>query len=752
MRVCLAVVLFFCLFLNGFAQNKNTIIIEGKVFDQKNKFPLAYVSFSLRNNRIGTISNTEGAFKLVLPNSFLGDSVHISHLGYKTKMLSVSEASRGFNVFLEESEVNLDEVVISAYSANSLLRKTIQKIPENYFESPYTSQGFYRIVTRKNQNYLQLSEAVFELYHSTESEKENQFHLVKMRAIRDEKNAKGLNIGLRPRYIMESDLVNNLNSIDLLNKKGIKQHEFKLEGSTTYDGEDVYVISFDQKKGLKKARYKGKLYIDSKTFAFIHIDYSLSPRGIFYFKYGSASQRALMATMGIRITMPKNEHQISYKKIGNKYYLSGAVNDAILNFKSAQAHFDFVADSRVDYLVTHIETENVEPFQESNLLNLGYLIEKQDSPYDSTFWDDYTIILSRLDFGTIAEGLQAKNKANETKSEIESRLYKYPKDKQDRMDAILSYYNRKGLFNGNVLIENEGEILFQKSYNDSLTNNKNDTQFRIGSAGKTFTSMLTMMLEHEGKLNVNDTVGKFLPEFVHGHLSIKQLLTHQSGMSDFLAKAKYADGFFSRSYSLEEMVDKFCSDTLEFKPGTKFRYSNSGFVVLSLLIEKITQQRYGQVLQERIFNKLKMNDSYFGSPVDTVNLTIGYLYGKPEPRYFVENVGGAGGITSTTEDLLLWSRALDQEMLLPKEKINNLFVPRVAYTDWEASYGYGWMIDSTLFDVSGKHKVVYHPGTDLGFYSMFLKQPDKKITIILLNNTGDFPRFEISDLILNELN
>ena len=147
-----------------------------------------------------------------------------------------------------------------------------------------------------------------------------------------------------------------------------------------------------------------------------------------------------------------------------------------------------------------------------------------------------------------------------------------------------------------------------------------------------------------------------------------------------------------------------------------------------------------------------MTNSYFGESTDSTNLVTGFMYGKPEPKYYVQNVGGAGGITSTTADLIKWSNALDTSQLLPTSKIEQLIAPKAEYNDWDAYYGYGWMIDRYMFGSSKRHKIYYHPGTDFGFYSMFIKQPDNGITIILLNNTGDFPRFEITELILNELN
>ena len=131
---------------------------------------------------------------------------------------------------------------------------------------------------------------------------------------------------------------------------------------------------------------------------------------------------------------------------------------------------------------------------------------------------------------------------------------------------------------------------------------------------------------------------------------------------------------------------------------------------------------------------------------------IGYHYGQPEPTYPIENVLGAGGITTTAKDLIIWSEAMDQPDLLTPQLHAALFEPHAEYKEWKGFYGYGWMIDQYQFKTSKKHKIVYHPGTDMGFYSMFVKQPDEKITIVLLSNYGDFPRFDITDLILEVLN
>jgi CubicO group peptidase (beta-lactamase class C family) len=730
------------------AQN---IVIEGVIKDSKQKKALPYANIFLQKNYLGTISNQKGQFKIIIPEDKGNDSLVVSYIGYKTQSFCISESKNPLVVVLEEDSATLNEVVITGYTAESIINRAIEKIPSNYFSQPYKFKGFYRVTSKKDNSYIHLSEAVFDIYQSKIDNLKQQFKLEKMRAIKDEKASKGIDLGLKPNGIYGFDIVNNDDEVELLNKEGLKLHKFKLEESEFINGEELYKISFDQ-KDIKKSGYKGYMLIDKETFAFVYFNIQLSPKGVTYYKFGDASTRAIMKIVGINIDMSKNNYQIQYKRFGEKYYLNNVGNDATLTFKSNREHYNFKADTRVDYLITKIETENVKQFTSEETLGQGKFIEQQNSIYDVAFWKNYNIILPTSDFIEIASKLEANNKANDIKIKIEEQLNKLPKDKSIRVDSILSFYNNKNLFNGNILITSEGKIILEKSYNNAITDNKLNSQFRIGSLSKTFTSMIIAQLVNENKMNYGDTIGKYLPNYSNGKVTISQLLSHQSGIPNFLANDIYLSKILTGKYPLEEVVSLFCSDTLEFESGSKFEYSNSNFVILSLIAEKIIGKDYGEILSQYIFKPLNMKDTYYGEIKDRENLVTAFLYGKPEPIYDAQNVGGAGGITSTASDLLKWSSALDNEQLLSKSKIEYILSQKAEYNDWDAYYGYGWMIDRYMFSASKKHKINYHPGTDFGFYSMFVKQPDLGITIILLNNTGEFPRFEITELILNELN
>ena len=382
------------LFLAYFLFSKITIgqniVIEGVIKDSKQKGALPYANIFLQKNYSGTVSNQNGQFRIIIPAEKSSDSLVVSYIGYKTQTFSITNTKSPLEVFLEEDRSTFKEVVITGYTAESIVKKAIDKISTNYCSQPFKHTGFYRVTSKKDNSYIHLSEAVFDIYQSKIDNPKEQFKLEKMRAIKDEKASRGIDLGLKPSSIYGFDIVNNANEVELLNTKGFRLHQFKLEESEFIEGKEFYKISFDQ-KDVKKSGYKGFMLIDKETLAFVYFDIQLSPKGLAYFKFGDASTRALMKIVGINIDMSRNNYQIRYKKFGDKYYLNNVGNDATLIFKSDREHYNFKADTRVDYLITKIETENVIPFKDEETLGQGKFIEQQNSIYDADFWKNYNI-------------------------------------------------------------------------------------------------------------------------------------------------------------------------------------------------------------------------------------------------------------------------------------------------------------------------------------------------------------------------
>lgn len=738
----------------SFSQQQ-TISINGQIADEQNN-PVASATIRLLKNGTGTISNQSGFFKINILQSFQLDTVLISSVGYTLKKIAVSELTHDkINLvqLISKTEI-LQEVFLKANDPLTIIESAIEKIPINYLNTAHISHGFYRLNTKKGNEHLALSEAVFDiLNYGYGTDKGSNFNLIKSRYIKDEKGIYNLSIGATPQQLYEADVVKNKSSSDLLDRKGLKKHHFRLLKTIRYNNSDTYVIGFDQKDDVKESLYTGKLYIDVESLAFVAIDCNRSEKGIQYAKVGNSSMRTLMKLMGVDIDIISESSFISYQKLNGKWLLSNVKSNTLLHCKSDRNFYDFPAKIQFDYVVTGIDTTNIQSFNTKETLGDKKLIEFQNVDGQADFWKDYNIILSDYNSDSIAKNIIAKNESFNLKKQVEKKLKSFPKDKSLRIDSILSFFHKKQAFNGSVLIKKDGKILLSKSYGladkEKNISASDTTQYRIGSLTKTFTSLLIMQLVAENKLSLQDTIGKYLPTFVHKHITIQQLLTHTSGVPSFTNDMEKILIVMRKEQSMKEIIYNLCSDPLEFASGSQFHYSNSGYTILAYIIEIITGKEYGQVLNEKIFVPLSMSQTSFGTnPANSK----GYYLGSIEPGYIIKNTAGAGGISSSVTDLLKWDEALKTDKLISQTILSQSFLPRAAYDDWDADYGFGWMIDKKMFGQSKSHKIIYHPGTDLGYYSMFVRQPDTDNLIIMLSNNGDFPRFDLTDLILDEIN
>ena len=738
-----------------FGQQINNI--SGKVTDEQNT-PLSSVTIRLKKSGIGIISNQAGFFRLTISQNLQKDTVLFTSIGYTSKKIAVRDlTSERTNLIqlVSKAEV-LREVIVSVKQIDpvTIIQAAIEKIPINYLNTPHISHGFYRINARKGEEHLLLSEAVFDiLNYGYTANKVNSFTLIKNRYIQDEKGIHGIDLGVKPKGLYEADVVKNINESAFLTKSGLKKHRFKLLKSILYNNADTYVIGFDQREDSKESLYTGKIFIDKVSLAFVSIEYRRSEKGIQYAQYGDGATRTLLKLLGMTIDIRGESHEVSYHNYNGKWAISDAKEIHIWNFQNAKQFYDFPARIQLDYIVTGIDTVNTEKFQSNASLGNNKLIEFQNTSNQIDFWKDYNILLSDYNSDSIARLLISKNEASSLKKQVEKKLKYFPKEKTARIDSVISFFYQKGAFNGSVLIKQNGKIILSKGYGladkEKTISASDSTQYRIGSLTKTFTSLLIMQLVAENKLSVQDTIGKYLPAYVHKHITIQQLLTHTSGIPSYTNNGEKLLSVMQKEQSLKEIVSSLCSDPLEFASGSQFHYSNSGYTILARIIEIITGKDYGQVLNERIFTPLSMFQTSFGTnPVNSK----GYHWGSIEPNYIIKNTAGAGGISSSITDLLKWDEALETDKLVSQTILSQSFLPRAAYYDWDADYGYGWMIDKNMFSQSKKHKIFYHPGTDFGYYSMFVRQPEEDHVIIMLSNYGDFPRFDLTDLILNEIN
>ncbi|MGH8125301.1 MAG: serine hydrolase domain-containing protein, partial [Rhodanobacteraceae bacterium] len=324
------------------------------------------------------------------------------------------------------------------------------------------------------------------------------------------------------------------------------------------------------------------------------------------------------------------------------------------------------------------------------------------------------------------------------------------RDLRTKIDRYMHAAVKVQHFMGSILVARDGRVIVAKGYGmanvERKIPNTPDTEFRIGSNTKQFTSMAIMMLQADGKLDVHDPVCKYVPDCPKDWqpITIHNLLTHTSGIpnfTDFPSYMKVRDETVTPTQLLALFKDK----PLDFKPGAKFKYSNSGYVVLGYIIEKVSGESYAHFLQQHIFRPLGLQDSGYDSNHPTAKNHAkgynGYVAGKYPPASFVDMSVpfSAGALYSTVRDLYTWDRALASVKLLPEALHKQMLAPQIPVGDsGKAFYGYGWFV-STGFG----HREYSHEGGIAGFTSVNSWFPDQHAYVIVLDNVSS-P--EVSDI------
>ena len=239
----------------------------------------------------------------------------------------------------------------------------------------------------------------------------------------------------------------------------------------------------------------------------------------------------------------------------------------------------------------------------------------------------------------------------------------FGQSKTKQLDDLLNKYTQYGQFNGSVLVADQGKIIYKKGFGMANMEwdipNAPDTKHRLGSITKQFTAMLIMQLVADGKLDLQSPVSKYLPDYSHVNgdkITIHQLLNHTSGTPNYTSFPKFFKEMSRNSYTPTEMLETFADSTLNFTPGERFAYSNSGYILLGAIIEKVTGKSYEKVLQEKIFDPLKMKDTgYDHHNAILKKRATGYeMKGSlPENSPYIDmsTPYAAGSMYSTVEDL-----------------------------------------------------------------------------------------------------
>jgi CubicO group peptidase (beta-lactamase class C family) len=332
-----------------------------------------------------------------------------------------------------------------------------------------------------------------------------------------------------------------------------------------------------------------------------------------------------------------------------------------------------------------------------------------------------------------------------------------PKTGDKKIDEFMQHLHKVANFNGNVLVAKKGKIIYQNAFGwanyphqDSLTL---DSQFELASISKTMTATATLQLVERGKLKLDDSVQRFYPNFPYHGVTIRMLLTHRSGLPNYV----YAiDDVFRKEHRDQKkgVTNQQMMALLEqYKPARynvpdkSYRYNNSNFMVLGSIIEKVTNMPYAQYMTQNIFKPAGMHHTNVYSKATYDKIPTKVLgHDRNSWKYsvaqnYLDGPVGDKGIYSTVGDLFIFDRALRAGLLIKQATQDSAYKNRVPLKNGHFGYGYGWH----LFEAPGE-QVVYHTGWWHGFRHNFLRDMKRDIVIVLLDNMTNGSLLHLDEL------
>jgi len=349
------------------------------------------------------------------------------------------------------------------------------------------------------------------------------------------------------------------------------------------------------------------------------------------------------------------------------------------------------------------------------------------------------------------EAKQQKIEKKQSERDSISLIYN-PEEADQEIDNFMQNLHHKAAFNGNVLVAKKGKIIYQNTFGwadylkkDSL---KIDSKFELASVSKPLTALGILKLVEEEKLKLDQTVNDFFPDFPYPGISIRMLLTHRSGLPNYVYFAETVWPDRKKGMSNMDAINLL----IEHKPnryGTpdgRFHYNNSNYMVLAGIIEKVTGQDFAVFMKENIFQPAGMKNTavlskavYDKIPTDVIGHDK--VWRRSVVQNYLDGPVGDKGIYSTVQDLFLLDIALKEGRVIDKTLLDSAYVPRNDAKRNLFSYGYGWRTFSPK-----EAQIVYHTGWWHGFRNLYVRDLTDDITIVLLSNMANGSLVKLDDL------
>lgn len=388
-RTPLLVVLFFApFFLNGQS------ITEGIVRDGESREPLVgvhVIGFAAKG-MVGTTTNVEGAFALHAQHQ--PDSIRFSCIGYHSLTIPASRMRSPLDVVLKPSVTALQRIVVRPPSPTQLLHDAVRAIPKNCALPPFQVRGFYRETIRTDSAYYSVAEAIFESHVvSAQGDERAPLKLVQGRRSETVKSTRifeDYHPGGGPNYLMRHVLENS--TPEFLLEENFSDYDYRIDSITSYDGEDVYLIHFDQCDNVRKNLYSGTIYLIASSLAFLEIEFALSSKGIEYRKHLTGTDKVMADLLGIDFRVLRKSTRYSYGKMNNQWQLHHAQLIMDIEFKQGRKDIDERFTLQAEMLALRQQAGPIESFEKSEVWRNNQLVKNLPGEFDEHFWGTENII------------------------------------------------------------------------------------------------------------------------------------------------------------------------------------------------------------------------------------------------------------------------------------------------------------------------------------------------------------------------
>ncbi|MFD2247711.1 serine hydrolase domain-containing protein [Pontibacter ruber] len=310
----------------------------------------------------------------------------------------------------------------------------------------------------------------------------------------------------------------------------------------------------------------------------------------------------------------------------------------------------------------------------------------------------------------------------------------------NQLDSIFTKLHKRNGFNGTVLVTKYDQVIYKGAFGyadfyrkDTLTT---ETAFQLASVSKQFTAMAIMMLKEQGKLRYDDSVQQYIPTFPYKGITIRQLLTHRSGLSNYTYFSDQLWPDRNKAITNEDVLNLMAVHKPRpyYEPNTHFNYSNTGYALLASIVTKASGMPFPVFMQKHIFGPLKMRNTFTYSENATAltgKVATGHT-GRRQKRTtdYLDTVLGDKGLFSTVEDLYKWDQALYTQKLVKRKTLEEAFTGTRTEKRKKEDYGFGWRI----LPLESGDTVVYHAGLWHGYTTYLLRNPKDHSALIVLSN------------------